>query len=380
MMSFTRRIAARLFAVAAGLLALSTNAAAGFDQLNLPVGVTPISRQVYDLHMLILWISVAIGIVVFSAMFISILRHRKSVGARPATFHHSTAAEIAWTIVPCLILIGMAWPATKTLIKMEDTSDADLTLKVTGYQWKWRYEYLEDDLLFYSNLAPASRAAIYGDPRSVDNYLLDVDNPVVLPVDKKVRILLTADDVIHAWWVPKLGQKKDAIPGFVNEIWTKIEEPGVYRGQCAELCGKDHGFMPIVVVAKPEAEYREWVAERQQAQAMERAATARQWSKGELMARGETVYTSSCAACHQFDGSGVPSVFPPIKDSPVATGEMNDHLDVVMNGREGTQMQAYLNRLSNLELAAVLTYQRNAFGNDTGDLVQPSDIAAARKF
>ena len=239
---------------------MAGNAMAAWDQLNLPKGVTPISRAVYDLHMLILWICVIIGIVVFGAMFIAMVLHRKSVGHKPAQFHHSTVAEIAWTIIPFVILVSFAIPATRTLIDMENTSESDMTIKVTGYQWLWKYEYIEDGVSFYSSLAPSSRAAIYEDPWAVENYLLEVDNPLVLPVGKKIRFLLTADDVIHAWWVPAIGTKKDAIPGFVNEIWAIIEEPGTYRGQCAELCGKDHGFMPIVVEAKSEDEYKQWLA------------------------------------------------------------------------------------------------------------------------
>ena len=234
-------------------------------EVNLPRGVTPISREIYDLHMLILWITVAIGAVVFGAMFYSILRHRKSLGVEPAKFHHSTGAEIVWTVIPILILVGMAYPATKALMVIHDSSDSDITVKATGYQWLWRYEYLDEGISFYSSLHPDSRAAsVGGNPREVENYLLDVDNPVVLPVGKKVRLLLTADDVIHAWWVPELGMKRDAIPGFVNELWIRIDEPGTYRGQCAELCGRDHGFMPIVVVAVPEEEYRDWVSGQQQ--------------------------------------------------------------------------------------------------------------------
>lgn len=253
-----RGAAAALVGLATTLL--TSNAMAAWDELNLPKGVTPISREVYDLHNLMLWICVIIGIVVFGAMFVSIVLHRKAVGHKPAHFHHSTVAEIAWTIVPFAILVGFAIPATKTLLFMEDTSEAEITIKVTAYQWLWKYEYVEDGVSFYSSLAKSSREGIYGDPWEVENYLLEVDNPVVLPVNKKVRLLLTADDVIHAWWVPALGQKKDAIPGFVNEIWTVIEQAGTYRGQCAELCGKDHGFMPIVVEAKTEAEYKQWVA------------------------------------------------------------------------------------------------------------------------
>jgi cytochrome c oxidase subunit 2 len=259
--------------VALAVMLATGNAMAAWDELNLPVGVTPISRDVYDLHMLVLWICVIIGIIVFGAMFVSIVLHRKAAGHKAAQFHHSTLAEIVWTVIPSVILLGLAIPATKTLIDMEDTSEAELTLKVTAYQWLWKYEYVEDGVSFYSSLAPSSRAAIYGDPWQVDNYLLEVDNPVVLPVGKKVRILLTADDVIHAWWMPALGVKKDAIPGFINEMWVIIEEPGTYRGQCAELCGKDHGFMPIVVEAKSDDEYKQWVAAYKAEQKTQLAAT-----------------------------------------------------------------------------------------------------------
>ena len=272
MLSILRRGSATGLVALAVMLATG-NAMAAWNELNLPVGVTPISRDVYDLHMLVLWICVIIGIIVFGAMFVSIVLHRKAAGHKPAQFHHSTLAEIVWTVIPSVILLGLAIPATKTLIDMEDTSEAELTLKVTAYQWLWKYEYVEDGVSFYSSLAPSSRAAIYGDPWQVDNYLLEVDNPVVLPVGKKVRILLTADDVIHAWWVPALGVKKDAIPGFVNEMWVIIEEPGTYRGQCAELCGKDHGFMPIVVEAKSHDEYKQWVAAYKAGQQTQLAAT-----------------------------------------------------------------------------------------------------------
>ncbi len=255
-----RTALSRFLGLAAALI--GSRAWAGFEQLNMPVGVTPISREAHDLHMLMLLICVSIGVIVFGVMLYSIVYHRKSKGHAPAQFHHSTFAEIVWTIIPFLILVGFAIPATRGLIAIEDTSDADLTIKVTGYQWKWKYEYLEDGVTFYSNLAPSSRAAIYGDPTKVANYLLAVDNQVVVPVGRKVRFLITSDDVIHSWWVPQLGMKKDAIPGFVNEMWARIDKPGIYRGQCAELCGKDHGFMPIVVNARGEQGYRQWVAER----------------------------------------------------------------------------------------------------------------------
>ena len=366
--------------VALTLLALASNGAFAAWDLNLPVGVTPISRIVYDLHMLILWICVAIGVVVFGIMFISIVRHRKAAGAQAAQFHHSTFAEIAWTVIPIVILVAMAVPATTTLIEMEDTSDADITVKVTGYQWKWKYEYIEDGITVYSNLAASSRQAMYEDPMQVENYLLEVDNPIVFPVDKKVRLLLTSDDVIHAWWVPELGQKKDAIPGFINEIWTRVEVPGVYRGQCAELCGKDHGFMPIVVRAAPQDEYEAWIAERKTAQAEQAALAMRTWDRTELMTLGETVYVTSCAACHLMDGAGIAGAFPSIRGSEVATGDVQAHLKLVMDGRSGTAMQSFATQLSDVELAAVVTYQRNAFGNATGDVVQPAMISAARNL
>ena len=366
--------------VAFTLLVLASSGAYAAWDLNLPVGVTPISKIVYDLHMLILWICVVIGVVVFGVMFISIVRHRKAAGAQAAQFHHSTFAEIAWTVIPIVILVAMAIPATTTLIEMEDTTDADLTVKVTAYQWMWKYEYIEDGVTVYSTLASSSRQAIYEDPTKVENYLLEVDNPIVFPVDKKVRLLLTADDVIHAWWVPELGQKKDAIPGFINEIWTLVEEPGIYRGQCAELCGKDHGFMPIVVRAAPEEEYRAWVAERKAAQAEQAALAMRTWDKTELMALGEKVYVTSCSTCHQLDGSGVDGVFPSIAGSEVATGDVQAHLELVVDGRDGTAMRPFGLQLDNLELAAVVTYQRNAFGNATGDVVQPAMISAARNL
>ena len=253
-----------------------------------------------------------------------------------------------------------------------------MTVKVTGYQWKWGYDYIEDGVSFYSNLAPASRELIYGDPTGNEHYLLEVDRPVVLPVGKKVRLLLTAEDVIHAWWVPDLGQKKDAVPGFINEIWTRIEEPGVYRGQCAELCGKDHGFMPIVVHAVPQAEYDQWVAEHRKAAEVATTEALREWSKDELVERGKEIYTTACAACHQPNGQGLPPNFPPITGSPIATGPLDAHVERVMYGKPNTVMAAFAKQLGDTDLAAVITYQRNALGNDVGDMVQPAEIRAAR--
>lgn len=371
------RAAAALAALAAPVLAPLSAAHADWA-LNMPRGVTQISREAYDQHMLMLWWCVAIGVLVFGVMFYSMIRHRRSAGHAAANFHHNTAAEILWTVIPVLILVLMAIPATRALIVMEDTSEADMTVKVTGHQWKWRYEYLEDDVDFFSSLAPESREAIRGDPTTREHYLLEVDNEVVLPVGRKVRLLLTADDVLHAWWVPALGMKKDAIPGFINEMWTRIDEPGVYRGQCAELCGKDHAYMPIVVRAVPENDYLAWVRERHAAQEVAAQAALRDWSREELMARGETVYLTACAACHQPGGEGQLPAFPAIAGSAIATGPVAGHLDRVMNGKPGTSMAAFAGQLDDVDIAAVVTYQRNALGNAAGDLVQPSAVRAAR--
>jgi cytochrome c oxidase subunit II len=375
-MSATTKLRVRQALVGACLMSAAGFAAAEYG-LNLTPGVTSIAQEAYSLHMLILWICVAIGVVVFGAMFYSIIYHRKSKGAVAAQFHESTAVEIAWTIVPFLILIGMAIPATKALIAMEDTSNSDLSIKVTGYQWKWQYEYLDEEVSFFSTLS-TPKEEIFNKAEKNPAYLLEVDNPVVVPVGKKVRLLITANDVIHAWWVPELGMKKDAIPGFVNEMWFNIDRPGTYRGQCAELCGKDHGFMPIVVVAKEQADYEKWVAEQKQSAAAAAADSDREFSMDELMARGEKVYAGNCAACHQANGEGIPGAFPALKGGAITTGPVAGHIDIVLNGKGGTTMAAFAGQLNDADLAAVITYERNAWGNGTGDIVQPADVKAAR--
>lgn len=368
------------------ILLLISNATLAEFPLNMPQGVTPISKEVYELHMIILWIVTIIGVAVFAVMFYSIFKHRKSKGAVAAQFHHSTSAEIAWTIIPIIILVVMAVPATKTLIKMEKTEDAEITIKVTGIQWKWKYDYVddgiddgtEDGFSFISSLDAASEEARQKgsgiDPATVDNYLLDVDNPVVVPVNTKIRILTTAADVIHAWWVPDLGWKRDAIPGFINDNWTVIEEEGTYRGNCAELCGKDHGFMPIVVNAVSQEEYAAWVAEKKSEAAAAAAGDNKTFTMEELMANGEEVYAKACAACHQANGQGIPGAFPALAGSKMATEDKAGHIDIVVNGKAGTAMGAFGGILSAAELAAVITYERNAWGNDTGEMVQPADV------
>lgn len=361
---------------------LSTSAWAD-KQLNLTKGVTEISREVYDLHMFVLYICTAIGVVVFGAMFWSMIFHRKSKGVKPATFHESTKVEILWTAIPIVILIGMAIPATKTLIEMENNDDADVTIQVTGSQWKWHYKYFDQNIEFYSVLStPREQFENFDDngQEKGEHYLLEVDKPLVIPTNKKVRFVITSDDVIHSWWVPAFAVKQDANPGFINEAWTKVDEPGIYRGQCAELCGKDHGFMPIVVEVKSEADYQLWINEQHalaaKAEAAEKSALSATASMDELMALGESTYVAYCAACHQVSGTGLPPAFPALKASPIALGDVNEHIDIVYNGRAGTGMQGYGKQLSLKEIAAVVTYERNAWGNDTGDAVQASDVKA----
>ena len=319
------------------LLLFANNLRADWD-VNLTQGVTEISREAYDLHMIIFWICVAIGVVVFGVMLWSVIYHRKSKGAKAHNFHESLIVEIAWTIVPFFILIAMAVPATATLIKMYDTTASEVDIQITGYQWKWRYQYLGEDVDFFSSLS-TPREQINNKAAKGENYLLEVDNPLVIPAGKKVRFLLTANDVIHSWWVPDLAVKKDAIPGFINEAWTIVDEPGTYRGQCAELCGKDHGFMPIVVEVKSPEDYAAWLAEVKQADQAKAAQAQKNWTLAELMETGEQVYQKACLACHQANGEGIPGVFPALKNSAIALGEPGPHIDIVLNGKTGTAMQ-----------------------------------------
>ncbi len=361
------------------LMAMAPMAAQASSQYNLTQGVTDISQRVFDLHMTIFYICCAIGLIVFGAMFWAVIHHRKSKGSKPASFHENVKVEILWTVIPFVILIGMAIPATSTLIAMEDTSEADVTVLVTGSQWKWHYKYLESDVEYFSLLA-TQREQIENKLEKGENYLLEVDRPLVIPTGKKVRFLITSDDVIHSWWVPDFAVKKDANPGFINEAWTQVNEPGIYRGQCAELCGKDHGYMPVVVIAKSPADYESWLAEQEeiqrQAKAEEQRLLAMSMEMDELMELGERVYIGSCAACHQANGEGIPGVFPGLKGSAMVTSDMDAHIDIVVNGKSGTAMQAFGNQLSLKELAAVITYERNAWGNNTGETVQAADVNA----
>jgi cytochrome c oxidase subunit 2 len=350
--------------------------------VNMRQGVTDISENVYQLHMTIFIICCVIALLVFSVMFWSIIHHRKSKGAKPAQFHESAKVEILWTAIPVVILIAMAIPATQTLIKMEDPSKSDLTIKVTGSQWKWHYQYLtyEEktlDIGFYSIIS-TPQSQITNQQEKTETYLLEVDKPLVIPTGKKVRFLFTSDDVIHAWWIPDFAVKKDAVPGFINEAWANVNVEGIYRGQCAELCGKNHGFMPIVVDVRSPEQFDLWLIEQetliaQQAQ-QEAALKEVTFEMDELMALGKDVYEANCSVCHQPTGQGLPGLFPSLKDSPIIKGDVQPHIDVVVKGKPGTAMQAFAKQLSSKQLAAVITYERNAWGINSGDLVQPKDI------
>jgi cytochrome c oxidase subunit 2 len=360
---------------------------------NFPTPVTPIARDTLEIHNHFMIVITVLFVVVFGIMIYSMFKHRKSAGHQPATFTGPTGTiQWVWALVPFAILLFidyvlMGIPAYHAVIDMEDTrTKADMVLKVTGMQWKWQYEYPDSGIKYLSTMS-TPRDQIANKETKGEHYLLEVDNEVVLPVGKKVRILLTSTDVIHTWWVPQFGVKRDAIPGFLRETWVKIEQPGTYRGQCAELCGKDHGFMPVVVHAVPEAEYLAWVDEKKTQLAAAAAGADKTWSQDELMAAGKDVYEKQCAACHQPEGQGLAPVFPALAGSKIVTGPLlspagkllkDSHVDRVLNGKEGTAMQAFKTTLTDSELAAVITFERNSFGNNKGDLIQPAQIKSLR--
>ncbi len=366
------------------LMLFSSMALAGWDDINMREGVTEISRRVYELHMIIFAVCVVIGIVVFGTMIVSMLMHRKSLGVEPADFHENHKLEILWTIIPIVILVTMAVPATTTLNAMYDSGDPEIDIEVRGYQWKWQYTYINDDpakeIQFTSNLLTPPEEYNNQAPKR-EQYLLDVDNPVVIPINTRVRFLVTAEDVIHSFWVPDFAVKKDAIPGFVHEAWTVVEEPGIYRGQCAELCGAYHGFMPIEVHAVEQDEYDAWIeqkiAERQEVY----NTVEKEWTMDELMAEGEEVYLRNCATCHQANGQGIPPAFPSLVGQGIAVGPLQGHIDVLLDGVPGSAMQSFRSLLNPAELAAVITYERQAWGNGAmvekaghEAMVQPKEI------
>ena len=360
------------------VLAFLAPLAAAQNQVNMSPGVTEIGADIFELHMLIMWICVVIGVAVFAVMFYSIYAHRKSKGHQASQFHESTKVEVAWTVVPFLILIAMAVPATSTLLEVYDNDEAELDILITGYQWKWRYEYLEESgepVAFFSNLA-TSQEEIYNTDKKGDNYLLEVDEPLVIPTNTKVRFLITANDVIHSWWVPEIAVKRDAIPGFINEAWTRVPEEGIYRGQCTELCGAYHGFMPVEVHAVSRDEFDAWMAAKRGAAAAQTQLAMQTLSVDDLMDQGKAVYDSACLACHGAQGQG--GIGNAIAGSAVVLGDLSNHMAVVAKGVSGTAMQAFGGQLNDVEMAAVLTYQRNAFGNNTGDVVQPGDVTGMK--
>ena len=359
-------------------------AAADHWQLNMYKGVTPISHDMYDLHMIAMAICAIIGVIVFGVMIYSLIHHRKSKGHQAADFHDNKKLEIVWAVIPFLILIGLAIPATKILIRMENNEDSDVTIKVVGHQWKWQYQYLDQGINFFSNLSTPF-AQIENKQKKNEWYLLEVDKPLVIPIHRKVRFLVTSNDVIHSWWVPELGVKRDAIPGFMHEAWARVEKPGIYRGQCAELCGVNHGFMPIVVKAVSDEEFDKWVAaqnkvEDEFAETKAKPSAQKDMTRAELMKLGKEKYDIICAACHKPDGTGIPPMFPALKGSSVAVGKpISRHISYVLDGVAGSAMQGYKDQLSDNEIAAIVTYERNAWGNNTDDIVQPKDVALVRK-
>ncbi len=383
MRSVARRLSCGIaLATMCGIAAAQTT----YSKYNFPPPATKIAADVNDLHITMMWIIAVIFVGVFGVMFYSIFRHRKSVGHKAAHFHEHTGVEIAWTIVPFAILIIMAIPATKVFLAMKDTAQPDLTIKVTGYQWKWGYDYLKGEgegIGFLSNIS-TPRDQVEGNAPKGEHYLLEVDNPMVVPVNKKIRLVITANDVIHSWWVPAFAVKQDAIPGFVRDSWFRADKEGTFRGQCVELCGKDHGFMPVVVKVVSDGEYKNWVAEQKKTIAAAAEDPNKQWTVAELVARGEKVYTGNggCVACHQANGAGIPGTFPALSGSPVATGPKEGQIGAILNGivKDGkpTAMASF-KHLSDTDIAAVITYTRNSWANKVGDMVQPGDVKAARK-
>jgi cytochrome c oxidase subunit 2 len=361
--------------------AVSSGNAEAIAPWNLQPAASRLAADIHDLHEWVMILVTVIFVGVFGFMFWAVYAHRKSVGHKAAHFHENTTVEIIWTVIPLIILVVIAWPVTKTVIAQKDTSNADITIKVTGYQWKWGYDYIKGEgegISFISTLS-TPRDQIEGRAPKGEHYLLEVDNELVVPIGKKVRVLTTAADVIHSWWVPVFGAKQDAIPGFIRDIWFKADKTGTFRSQCAELCGKDHGFMPVVVRVVSAEDYTKWVAEQKKLAAASADDPNKSYTLDELKARGEKVYAANCVACHQATGKGAPPAFPPLDGSKVVNGPKNDQIALELNGKPGTAMAAFDKQLNDVELAAVITFTRNAWGNKTGEAIQPSEVKALRK-
>ena len=377
MASITGRTLARSTAAALGVTLHGAALAANW---NLQPPATQIAAQIHGLHEYVMALVVVIFIGVFGAMFWSIYAHRKSKGHAAEQFHENTTVKILWTVIPAIILVIIAWPVTKVVIAQKDTSSPDLTIKATGYQWKWGYDYLkgEGEGISFVSMLSTPREQIEGNAPKGENYLLEVDNELVVPVGKKIRVITTAADVVHSWWVPAFGAKQDAIPGFLRDIWFRPERTGTFRSQCVELCGKEHGFMPIVVRVVSQEDYSKWVGERQQLAQAQKDDPNKKWDDKELVARGEKVYGANCVACHQATGKGAPPAFPPLAGSKIVGGAKEGHIDIVLNGKPGTAMAPFAKVLSDTEIAAVISYERSSWGNKSG-VVQPAEVKARRK-
>jgi cytochrome c oxidase subunit II len=370
----------KTLAAAAGLATLcASGAAQALDWYFQSPGST-LARDIDHLHQYVMWLIIVIFIGVFGCMFYACWAHRKSKGHPAEQFHENTTVEMLWTIIPAIILVIIAWPVTKVVIAQKDTSNPDITIKVTGFQWKWGYDYLKGEgegISFVSMLA-TPREQINGKEPKGENYLLEVDHELVVPVNKKIRVITTAADVIHSWWVPAFGAKQDAIPGFLRDIWFRPEVTGTFRSQCVELCGKEHGFMPIVVRVVSQDDYTKWVAETKQAATAQAEDPNKQWQPQELIARGQKTYEANCVACHQANGKGTPPAFPPLAGSKTVNGPKEGHIDTVLNGRPGTAMAPFGKQLNDTDIAAVISYERNSWGNKAG-IVQPAEVKARRK-
>tara|TARA_B100000686_G_scaffold200729_1_gene207632 strand:- start:390 stop:1541 length:1152 start_codon:yes stop_codon:yes gene_type:complete len=379
-MTYIRKLVTKLALAACSTIPLAVYSAENSDY-NMPVGVTEVSQSIFGLHMLIFWICVVIGVIVFSIMFWSMWKYRKSKGAVAADFDDNFWLEIGWTVAATAVLIWMAVPSTQVMVKAYDDAEGEINILVTGHQWKWHYEYLEDEVSFFSNLSTSQEQIDNKIPKG-EFYLSEVDEPLVIPVNTRVRFLITGNDVIHSWWVPDFAVKQDAIPGFINTAWTNVPEPGIYRGACTELCGIKHAFMPVVVRAVEKEAYDAFIAEKVALAEAEKLLTSKEWTKEELMERGEKFYITNCVACHQANGKGIPPVFPALEGSEIALNDSDKHIEILMEGIQGSAMAAFGDSYSEVDIASVITYTRQAWSNGKngdGVIVTPKDIVEYKK-
>ncbi len=379
-MTYIRKLVTKLALASSSVIPLSVYSAENSDY-NMPVGVTEVSQSIFGLHMLIFWICVVIGVIVFGIMFWSMWKYRKSKGAVAADFDDHFWLEIGWTVAATAVLVWMAVPSTQVMVKAYDDAEGEINILVTGHQWKWHYEYMEDEVSFFSNLSTSQEEIDNKVPKG-EFYLTEVDEPLVIPINTRVRFLITGNDVIHSWWVPDFAVKQDAIPGFINTAWTNVPKPGIYRGACTELCGIKHAFMPVVVRAVERETYDAFIAEKVALAETERMLTSKEWTKEELMERGEKFYVTNCVACHQANGKGIPPVFPALEGSQVALNDSGKHIEILMEGIQGSAMAAFGDSYSEVDIAAVVTYTRQAWSNgENGDgvIVTPKDIVEYKK-